>query len=82
MVRKAIQRTQVTSNLEILAALGGFEIAAMTGAILEAAEQNTPVILDGYIVSSSALLAFHENNVVNRVLIPAMLCRARTYRDI
>ena len=66
-----VARTNATGALQISAALGGFEIAAMTGAILEATTQNTPVVLDGYIASAAALLAFLQNEEVRRILIPA-----------
>ncbi len=44
--------------LHILATFGGFEIAAMTGAMLTAAELGMTVLVDGYI-ATSALLAAH-----------------------
>jgi nicotinate-nucleotide--dimethylbenzimidazole phosphoribosyltransferase len=40
--------------LEILARLGGREIAAMTGAILAARLRRTPVLLDGFVATSAA----------------------------
>ena len=40
-----------------LAALGGFEIAALTGCLLEAARLRLPVLVDGFIASSAALVA-------------------------
>ncbi|MEC8379974.1 MAG: nicotinate-nucleotide--dimethylbenzimidazole phosphoribosyltransferase [Myxococcota bacterium] len=70
-VQTAIERSNATGALKILAALGGFEIAAMTGAMQESAKWNIPVILDGYIASAAALIAFHQNEAVSRVLIPA-----------
>jgi nicotinate-nucleotide--dimethylbenzimidazole phosphoribosyltransferase len=54
------QSARSTSGPEasrILAELGGFEIAAMTGFYLEAARTGTPVLLDGYISSAAALAA-------------------------
>jgi nicotinate-nucleotide--dimethylbenzimidazole phosphoribosyltransferase len=42
---------------EILATFGGFEIAMMTGAFLEAARQKMIIIVDGFIVSSALLVA-------------------------
>jgi nicotinate-nucleotide--dimethylbenzimidazole phosphoribosyltransferase len=42
---------------ELLAALGGFEIAAMAGAILESSERRLVVVIDGFIVSVAALVA-------------------------
>lgn len=43
--------------LAILAALGGLEIAALVGAMLEAAERRIPVVLDGFITGAAALVA-------------------------
>ncbi|MBF0181649.1 MAG: nicotinate-nucleotide--dimethylbenzimidazole phosphoribosyltransferase [Magnetococcales bacterium] len=43
--------------LEIMAALGGFEIAALTGACVAAAQRGLPVLVDGFIVSTAALAA-------------------------
>src|SRR5208337_4485672 len=40
--------------LKVLARLGGREIAAMAGAILAARLRRTPVLLDGFVVSSAA----------------------------
>jgi nicotinate-nucleotide--dimethylbenzimidazole phosphoribosyltransferase len=42
---------------EILRRLGGFEIAALTGAYLAAAAASIPVLVDGFIASVAALLA-------------------------
>ena len=41
----------------ILGALGGFEIATMTGFLLGAAARRLPVVVDGFISSSAALAA-------------------------
>jgi nicotinate-nucleotide--dimethylbenzimidazole phosphoribosyltransferase len=41
----------------VLAAVGGLEIAALVGAILAAARQRIPVVLDGFITGAAALLA-------------------------
>ncbi|ELY21831.1 nicotinate-nucleotide--dimethylbenzimidazole phosphoribosyltransferase [Vreelandella titanicae] len=43
--------------LEVLAKLGGLEIAAMTGAYLAAAAQRLPAIVDGFIATVAALTA-------------------------
>jgi len=52
------RKSELTSPLNILAAVGGREIAAMTGAILRAASLNIPVVLDGVICAASAAIAF------------------------
>jgi len=43
--------------LDVLAAVGGLEIAALVGAILTAAGQGIPVVLDGFITAAAALVA-------------------------
>jgi nicotinate-nucleotide--dimethylbenzimidazole phosphoribosyltransferase len=55
-VRKALtlHETHLADPLEVLARLGGREIAAMAGAILAARLRRTPVVLDGFVVSSAA----------------------------
>lgn len=42
--------------LEILRHLGGFEIAAMAGAILAGRLRRTPVLLDGYVATAAAAI--------------------------
>jgi nicotinate-nucleotide--dimethylbenzimidazole phosphoribosyltransferase len=46
-----------TKPLQALAAFGGFEIATMVGAILEAAESNRVIVVDGFITSAAVLVA-------------------------
>lgn len=42
---------------EVLASLGGFEIAGLAGVVLGAAARKIPVVLDGFIASAAALVA-------------------------
>ena len=46
-----------TEPLHALAAFGGFEIATMIGAILEAAASNRIIVVDGFITSAAVLVA-------------------------
>jgi nicotinate-nucleotide--dimethylbenzimidazole phosphoribosyltransferase len=50
----ARHREHLGDPLQVLARLGGREIAAMAGAILAARIRRTPVLLDGFVVSSAA----------------------------
>lgn len=43
--------------VQALTALGGFEIAMMCGAVLEAAAQNRVIVVDGFIATSAVLVA-------------------------
>lgn len=45
----------------VLAAVGGLEIAALTGAIVAAAQAGRPVLIDGFIVTVAALAATRLN---------------------
>ena len=43
--------------LEALAALGGFELATLVGAVLQAASERRVIVVDGYIASAAVLVA-------------------------
>lgn len=51
--------------LTVLASLGGFEIAALTGALIGCAARGIPVLVDGFIVSVAALVAVRLRPEVN-----------------
>lgn len=48
---------QANDPIEVLSALGGFEIATMVGSIIKAAAENRVILVDGFIVSSAVLVA-------------------------
>jgi nicotinate-nucleotide--dimethylbenzimidazole phosphoribosyltransferase len=51
------RHSQAVEPLASLAAFGGFEIAMLCGAVLEAALQRRVVVVDGFIASSAVLVA-------------------------
>lgn len=59
VIERAIAARQPNENnpIDLLKKLGGFEIAAMAGAMLEAARNRIPIIIDGFICTTSALIA-------------------------
>ncbi|MCL6631910.1 MAG: nicotinate-nucleotide--dimethylbenzimidazole phosphoribosyltransferase [Alicyclobacillus herbarius] len=58
VIERAIAANQSASDpWEILACFGGFEIAALSGAILAAAAQRMPILLDGLMTGVAALWA-------------------------
>ncbi|MED1472199.1 nicotinate-nucleotide--dimethylbenzimidazole phosphoribosyltransferase [Bacillus salipaludis] len=59
VIEQALEERQPDRNdpIDILAKLGGLEIAGMTGAMLAAAANRVPILLDGFICTISALLA-------------------------
>ena len=48
---------EARSPLEALAAFGGFEIATMVGAVLQAAQERRVIVVDGFIASAAVLVA-------------------------
>jgi len=58
VLRKVLARhPSATSPLDALAALGGFEIATLVGAVLQAAHERRVVVVDGFIASAAVLVA-------------------------
>lgn len=58
VLRRVLERhADATTPLDALAALGGLEIATMTGAVLQAAAERRVVLVDGFITSSAVLVA-------------------------
>ena len=53
----ALHRPDPHDPLAVLAAVGGFEIAALAGLLLGAASHRLPVAVDGFIASAGALVA-------------------------
>ena len=67
VLMRALARHPATDPLDAvgeLAALGGFEIAMMAGAMLQAASERRVVLVDGFIAGASALVA--------QALVPAV----------
>ena len=58
VLREVLARhPQATAPLDALAALGGFEIATMVGAVLQAAHERRVLVVDGFIATSAVLVA-------------------------
>lgn len=60
VIQKALNRHGDNRDpLHCLASLGGFEMAALAGAIIGCAARGIPVLVDGFIVSVATLAALH-----------------------
>ncbi|MBI3326954.1 MAG: nicotinate-nucleotide--dimethylbenzimidazole phosphoribosyltransferase [Nitrospinae bacterium] len=59
VIRQALDRHRPDPSdpLDVLAKVGGFEIAGLVGVILGGAARRCPVVLDGFISTAAALLA-------------------------
>jgi nicotinate-nucleotide--dimethylbenzimidazole phosphoribosyltransferase len=56
-IEKAAARSDAAAPFDVLREFGGLEIAMMAGAVLGAAAQRRPVLVDGFISSAAALVA-------------------------
>lgn len=74
VIRQALARTPATAPLDVLAELGGFEIAAMLGMMLQAAALRRAVILDGFVEGSAALVGVALTPHLRDYLLPAGEC--------
>ena len=54
----AINQPDKTDVIDVLAKVGGFDIAAMCGAFLGCADKRCPVVIDGFISAVAALCAY------------------------
>jgi nicotinate-nucleotide--dimethylbenzimidazole phosphoribosyltransferase len=53
----ALHQPDSSDPVGVLAALGGLEIAALVGCMIEAARRSVPVVLDGLVTNAAALVA-------------------------
>jgi nicotinate-nucleotide--dimethylbenzimidazole phosphoribosyltransferase len=57
LTHQRLRRLEPKDALEVLAEIGGLEIAAMAGVMLECAASRIPVVIDGFIAGAAALIA-------------------------
>lgn len=71
VIEKALGLRKPLQNdpIDILAKVGGLEIAAMAGAVLGAASKRVPILVDGFICTTAAILATALNRNVKDYLI-------------
>lgn len=75
VVSKAINvnRPDKSDPIDVLAKVGGYDLAGMTGLIIGAATAGIPVVLDGFLSYASALVACQLNPYIWYYLIPSHL---------
>lgn len=78
----ALNRPNTNDPLDVLAKVGGLEIGAITGLILGAATHRVPLILDGYISTSAALLAHRFNPGIGGFLFASHLSAESGHRTM
>ena len=73
VIRRAIEinRPDSADVVDVLAKVGGLDIAAMCGAFLGAAATRRPVVIDGFISAVAALCAVRLKPEVRHYLVPS-----------
>lgn len=71
VIQKAIEKNNPNRNdgMDVLAKVGGLEIAGMAGVMLAGASRRIPVVIDGYISTAAALIAAQIEPKVRSFLI-------------
>jgi len=78
----ALHKPHLTDPLQVLARLGGREVAAMAGAILAARIRRTPVVLDGYVVSAAAAALFALDETALDHCLAGHVSAERPHREL
>ena len=76
----AINRPDPGKPVEVLARVGGFEIGGLVGVMLGAAAHRIPVVIDGFISGSAALIATAMSPELKGFLIAAHLSAEAGHR--
>jgi nicotinate-nucleotide--dimethylbenzimidazole phosphoribosyltransferase len=73
IIKKAIKVNQPNAQdaLDVLSKVGGFEIGGLCGVILAACANQVPVVIDGFISTSAALVAYKLEPKVKEYMIAA-----------
>jgi nicotinate-nucleotide--dimethylbenzimidazole phosphoribosyltransferase len=82
VIRTALEvnRPDPHDPLDVLAKVGGFEIAGLGGVILGAAAHRIPIIIDGFISGAAALFATRLEPLVRDYLIAAHISAEAGHR--
>lgn len=73
VIRRAIEINQPNPDdpIDVLAKVGGLELGGMAGVVLSAAANRIPVVIDGFISTVSALIAYQLEPKVKDYIIPS-----------
>ncbi len=87
VISKAISINNIDTNnphnndpLDVVSKVGGFDIAGLAGCFLGAAYYRLPIVIDGFISSAAALLAYKLNPLVTDFMIPSHCSEEAGYK--
>lgn len=76
----AVNRPDPKDGLDVLAKVGGLEIAGLAGVVLGAAAGRVPVIIDGFITTAAAMIAAAIKPESREFIIPSHLSGEQGHR--
>ncbi|MGL5614947.1 MAG: nicotinate-nucleotide--dimethylbenzimidazole phosphoribosyltransferase [Sarcina sp.] len=81
VIKRALEINKIDNSdiIDILAKLGGFDIAAMVGAYIGAAYYKIPIVIDGFITVVAALAAIRLNGKIKDYIFPSHCSRENGY---
>ncbi len=71
IIRQAIETSRPNPDdpIDVLSKIGGFEIAGLAGVIIGCASKRTPVVIDGFISGTAALVAHSINPLTKNYMV-------------
>ncbi|MCP4220274.1 MAG: nicotinate-nucleotide--dimethylbenzimidazole phosphoribosyltransferase [bacterium] len=83
-ISKAIRLHQPDKNdgMDMLQKIGGFEIGGLVGVILAAAKNHVPVLIDGFISTSAALIAYKLNRLTAQYMLASHQSEERGHKKM
>jgi nicotinate-nucleotide--dimethylbenzimidazole phosphoribosyltransferase len=75
-----VNKPEPKDGLDLLSKVGGFEIGGLAGAILMAAANRKPVVIDGFISTAAAMIAVSLAPLARDYLIAAHVSEERGHR--
>lgn len=66
-----LNKPDAADPIDVLAKVGGFDIAGLVGCFLGAANLRVPIVIDGFISAVAALIAYKINPLAKEYMIPS-----------
>ena len=84
VIKKSIELNQPDPHdpIDVLAKVGGFEIAGIAGLIIGAAANRVPLVVDGFISTAAALVAVSLKRAINEYIFAAHKSQEKGHRVI
>lgn len=84
IISKAIQDHKPDSNepIDVLSKVGGLDIAGLVGCYIGAAYYRVPIVIDGFISSVAALIAYKLNPIIKEYMVPSHYSLEPGYKTV